>query len=459
LNRILDDKAVAKRFDQKHWQAVFPELRSLFRNLRDVARFLGGFAFHVSLFRRANSFEVNPVDLIAVEALRLFEPGVYAKTRGAKGVLTSAGSAFGSRRDTKPDQAVVQAIIDAASAPRKEAIRGLIKELFPVVSGLFGGPAYGQGYSESWFRGSRVCHEQVFDRYFLLALPANDVSQADLDYLLDNSGDQAAVSDRLMQHAGAGQIEAVLDRLEAYKEQLPRSSIVPFITAIMNVGDLLPARAAGLFVIGADMHATRFVHWALKSFADPKDRAAAFREACLQSSGIVIPLRTVVDQEAKEKSEDHPERYFLSDEDIGVCKQALLARIRSRALLDLERIPFLPWVLYRWKTWGTPSEVEDWVAGLMKRASGVTTLLVQFMNKSTSTPVGGGAVTTHYSIRLSSLREFTGVELVEAALSQLDDRSVGEEQRAAIDAFHKALRREKAGKPEDDWPRDEDDED
>src|SRR5690606_9817065 len=124
-----------------------------------------------------------------------------------------------------------------------------------------GGEQSSDGLADEWFRALRACHENVFDRYFLLALPQNDVSQADLDYLLENSENSEVVSTRLRQHLENGQIEVILDRLEAYKQSLPPGNIEPFLAAIMDVGDMLPEGVPSIFNISPEMHASRIIHW------------------------------------------------------------------------------------------------------------------------------------------------------------------------------------------------------
>src|SRR5205823_5756119 len=88
LDELLEDRAVGQRFNQQRWDNIFISgLRPYFETLRDVHRFLATLAFHVALFRNSTSFEVNPIDLIALEVLRVFEPEVYHRLPEAKSVL------------------------------------------------------------------------------------------------------------------------------------------------------------------------------------------------------------------------------------------------------------------------------------------------------------------------------------------------------------------------------------
>jgi hypothetical protein len=48
-----------------------------FNNLRDIKRFLGVFEFYFSMHLNQGTLEVNPIDLIVVEALRMFDHDAF----------------------------------------------------------------------------------------------------------------------------------------------------------------------------------------------------------------------------------------------------------------------------------------------------------------------------------------------------------------------------------------------
>jgi predicted KAP-like P-loop ATPase len=89
LDNHLDESPASKHWDKHRWRDLYPDgIAGYFKNLRHVYRFLASFAFHVQHHRSENSIEVNPVDLIGLETLRVFEPSVYERMPGAKAVLT-----------------------------------------------------------------------------------------------------------------------------------------------------------------------------------------------------------------------------------------------------------------------------------------------------------------------------------------------------------------------------------
>ena len=97
LDSLLSVGTVSARFSQKRWGNIFfSSLGPYFRTLRDVNRFISTLAFQFSSFSTDGAFEVNPVDLIALEVIRLYEPEVYRAVQSNKDILTA------TRRPEKP---------------------------------------------------------------------------------------------------------------------------------------------------------------------------------------------------------------------------------------------------------------------------------------------------------------------------------------------------------------------
>jgi predicted KAP-like P-loop ATPase len=79
----------SEKFNKGRWGNLFVgALKPYFTNLRKINRFLSTLSFHFALFRSQDSFEVNPVDLIGIETLRVFEPGVYQALAHNKAAFT-----------------------------------------------------------------------------------------------------------------------------------------------------------------------------------------------------------------------------------------------------------------------------------------------------------------------------------------------------------------------------------
>lgn len=93
LDKIIEQDAYASKvFDSGRWGNLFQgSLNAYFDNLRSVYRFTSTLSFHFTLHKGKSAFEVNPVDLIAIECLRVFEPDVYKEIARLKDTFTKNG--------------------------------------------------------------------------------------------------------------------------------------------------------------------------------------------------------------------------------------------------------------------------------------------------------------------------------------------------------------------------------
>ena len=154
--------------------------------------------------------------------------------------------------------------LTSAAHEESKAHAEMIKQLFPKVS---------TGNEEQYYRDLRVCHQDVFDRYFLLSIPEGDISQADLDSLLvASTGDRDKLVSRFNELRERGLLAVVLDRLEAYKQKVSLADAVPFIAALFDIGDDLPEGAICKASGGRETVAPR-IQWYTAVECTPRSRA------------------------------------------------------------------------------------------------------------------------------------------------------------------------------------------
>lgn len=461
LDEFLKDEKVRKHFDKKRWGNLFlGGLRQYFQTLRDVYRYLAMLSFHVSLFRGTGSFEVNPIDLIALEVLRVFEPTVYQKLPDAKVELTDIqGRRSRSTASETQMKEKMQALVSLASEENRSQVQEMIKQLFPPAEWVFGGTGYGSGFEERWFREQRACHPDVFDRYFHLTIPQGDISQAELDRILSLVGDREGLVAELRSLNEHQLLGIALDRLEAYKEKLDINHAVPFITALFDIGDEFPEERGGVFSswFSAEMHASRIIHWFLKKEQDPGKRGQILKEAMRASSGLYLPIMIVLHEATEEKRKKDPDAYLVTDADLKELQQICLQKIEETASSGkLVKHPHVAGILYRWREWGTPEKPKQWAQKLIESTDGVIAFLTACLSRSTSQGIGDYVSEEHWRINLKTVEEFVSVDALEKIVARVSLDAQPEKAQKAIKAFQRAIKRRREGKPDDDhWDHDE----
>ncbi|NOT57438.1 MAG: AAA family ATPase, partial [Deltaproteobacteria bacterium] len=456
LEKLLGDETVRQRFNQQRWGNIFiPGLRPYLETLRDVHRFLATLSFHVALFRNSGSFEVNPIDLIALEVMRVFEPAVYHGLPEAKSALTEQrGRGLHGRGADDITRRVVESLVEQASEANRPQVREILKQLFPPTQWVFGGPGYGPGSEERWYRDLRVCHPDVFDRYFHFTIPEGDISQAELDRLLSLLSDREGLVAEFRALGQRGLLSVTLDRIEAYKEEIDLQHAVPFITALFDIGDELPDEPTGFFSIGPDMHAVRIIHWYLKREKDTAERSRLLKEAMKASSGIYLPVKdTSFEDHRKAESQIDPDSFLMAEADVKDMRQICIEKIQHAAKSGaLKTHPKMAYLLSQWWKWASPEEPRRWIEGLIESEDGFLAFLTSFLQRSTSQGVGDYVTRISWHIHLKDLENFVSAEDLENKVKELSPVNLGERKQKAVGAVQEALRRRQKGENDEDWP-------
>lgn len=456
LDELLALEGVSERWDRQRWARLFVDgLRPFFENLRDVRRFSATLAFQVSLLRRLETLEVNPVDLIGIEVLRVFEPSVYRALPSAKAALTSHprdGALFGNG-DQNQRKGTIEALVERVETSHREAVIEILKELFPPAAWAFGGHSY-TGSEEQWLRALRICHPDAFDRYFLLELSQRDISQGELDRLLSRAGNREAFVQDLLALRDRGLLEVTLERLEAYKQQIDLTHAVPLVTALFDIGDELSDEPDDFFGISPAMHAVRIIHWYLKQEPDARARAAILKEAVNSTSGVFLPVMKVSIEDSRDEREREPDTSLVEDEELVELRRLCVEKMRQAAESSrLRDHPRLKYLLFRWKEWATAEEVSTWVDGLIQSRDGLMDFLEKSLHRVRSVGTGQYLPEDRYEMRLKEIEEFIPVDVVSRRMANADLSDLSEEERQAVEAFERALQRRAEGRSDEDWDR------
>jgi hypothetical protein len=289
LNELLSGPQMEKRFSNGYWGSVFPHLFPLFRNLRDLNRFLGALAFHIQLFLNGDTFEVNPIDLIALEAIRLFEPEVYRQIPSEKEVLT-AFPRWTHQKHEEDDKQRIEHLLSLASEANRDSVRQLLAEIFPPSNLRKGLRIQGGDVESRWFQQLRVCSYQTFDRYFQFATPVGDVSQADIDDMIAHMGDTAALRRIFDRLAELDLIDVMLSRVASLQETLPLGHAATFLSALYEI--TFPVRRHSLFETSARDRVRSITYWYLGRVSEP-DRLKVMTDALQSTKGIAAAIPTV----------------------------------------------------------------------------------------------------------------------------------------------------------------------
>jgi predicted KAP-like P-loop ATPase len=252
-------------------------------------------------------------------------------------------------------------------------------------------------------------------------------------------------------------LEVALDRLEAYKQKLDLNHAEAFVTAIFDIGDELRANRRGFFEMQPEMHATRIVHWYLKQEKEPAKRDEILKKTMQLTSGLYLPVMKTSLEDSKQERTQDPDAFLVTQDALEDLRKICLEKIRIAAENGkLRDHPRMLYILYRWKEWASPEEPKKWAENLVNSKDGLLCFLKGCVQEDMVHGDEDYAARTYRYMRLKSVEDFVAPELVEERIKQLSLDGLTENEKEAVRAFQRALKRRRDGKSDDDWGREED---
>ena len=210
--------------------------------------------------------QVNVVDLMLIEGIRVFYPRLYEAIRDNPSVflqralgLSDWESAIGSEVNTaqrKRDSEVISAAFTGLSTLQRHAAESLLEELFPLVKRLLkDGVSEDTKYTaDEWDKNRRITSATHFSRYFLYSAPRSDIEDISIEvfvsrlpmHTLKESVDilNQLAAKRSPYHGVSG-INHMITKLELMSDRLSIGAAEQLVLALASCSKFLGANARG----------------------------------------------------------------------------------------------------------------------------------------------------------------------------------------------------------------------
>ena len=272
LEEALKDQE-AGPFERERWVDVFAEtVRPLIRNIRDVRRYVVAVRAAVAELGHG----VALVDVLALEALRVFLPDTFRLLTNMIAELTSPSGAITGAVDPPSAKTAMEILIESA-APHGAVARSLIRRVFPAAERhLPQGSHYGAEWSSTWLRARRVAHPDLLRLY--LERVAGDSLQAfsTAERIVGQLGDAANLAKEFADLDPA-QRSAVITALETWEDEFAADVVVPASIGLLNLLPDVAEGGGGMFALRPDLVVGRVVLRLLRRLPDAVAVASAVR--------------------------------------------------------------------------------------------------------------------------------------------------------------------------------------
>ena len=386
LERIIFGGPKKPFFDQDRWRNLFHDhLWQYFRSLRDIKRFSSSFEFYYNRHLNQGVLEVDAVDLVAVEVLRVFDNEAYRKlSRSLFSVRQPVLDLYGDKGQ-RHEQFNIKMEDIAAHLERenqRERLKLLLLSLFPQA-GEYGGS---EDAATEWHRRSRICDEKSFHRYFELNLDTSQATQYDLDAILRNAEDRSKTVELLRAAIENETIDSLLIRIFYGREDIPLDYMSAFVTALFDIGDELPERGRDEYSTSCTNLCNKIIYHRLNH----EDRNIVHKillDAHRNTNGFFLPIQHL-SLEVKETRNDGnriPKELLITEENLSTFYEINLNKIGEKAkdgsLLEHRKCDN---IIYWWAEWDAGNLASQWVQETAADPTLALRLLVNFLGESRS---------------------------------------------------------------------------
>jgi predicted KAP-like P-loop ATPase len=388
--------------------------------------------------------EVNIIDFLVIEALRIFVPEVYHSIKRNKLIFTSVGDKEDS---TEIKESFEKLISNSDEKIPRDAILGVCKELFPKVKRAYTNIGYSDEQLLLWRRELRVCSPEMFDRYFLLSVPEIDVSETEVQHILSKAAGFGEFIEQLLSLYGEGRLRSFLRKMIDRFEEIPEENIPKIVHALIDLGDRVEEDSSGLFDSGSHGDIDEVIRRLLRRVPSTLERAEIIRTAIEQTQGIYYPMRIVgfYEHEIKRYKEGFTlEEPSFDEGSINTLRGLCLEKVRKAAKSGmLQSTQKLGHILVYWQRWSESDDAKKYAMDLAETPRGAVTVLTGFLTRSWSFSFGDYVARQEWRIPLDTIAQFVDVEFLSRKIDELENdeyEKLSDKEKIAIESFRKQVR-------------------
>lgn len=209
---------------------IYPKvIMPLLSNLRDLKRY----AISTKLTIKSLGAQVDLVDLLAMEALRVLRPRIFQRLLKLRYELTEAYNFMG-RKDEQSKETIIHKLLEAF--PDDEAvIKSLLDYVFPAALS-----AHEPGHLGSWRTAHRMADIEFLNVYFDRVAPDQLVAFRHSEHAFSFLNNRSALKKYLIESVSPEMLEDVIFGFISLEEMFTDDMTVPGSITLLNLIGVVP---------------------------------------------------------------------------------------------------------------------------------------------------------------------------------------------------------------------------
>lgn len=262
LNKILMDelKSISHDFTEEQnsifaientkWSYVYNAIISNLTTIREIKRYINAVKFKISQYINKGVLEINLIDFLAIEFIRLKFPEYYDFIRENKlWFITSRESLEYQipNKKEKYDKWFAESLKESYTENDKDCLDCILAQIFPAIRYCSKDVSSILAPTTSYINDKycSIASEKYFDVYFnhVPGIPKNDCSNYDVQLIKSLSDNYEELIKTFRQYIKDGKILSLLQLLESNSLSgsfIEEKNFIPYFSALFDITEELP---------------------------------------------------------------------------------------------------------------------------------------------------------------------------------------------------------------------------
>jgi predicted KAP-like P-loop ATPase len=413
LDKILNGLNV-KNFDKDQWSelCIYGYL-DLFLSLRDVKQYINSLKITLPIVYK----EVNIVDFLGLEAIRVFLPGIFQQIGKNPSLFLYEDTIW--KKDTQHLNKYIEKLDEIYSIDGREfseVAKKILLFLFPKLRTVSDGfPTLKQNPKDD---SKRICLREYFQNYYLLGIPYDEISQDEFENFIQSLSNFQDLENDLAYFIKINKHRKLIHKLRVYKDTLNSVQLQNGIKVFMELLSTIPDEYTDVFDIGSDTEQEFLIYFMLEKL-NSEERYLLF-QSIIQSSKYLSAIVSML-AFLSPRNANAQQTPIFNDDQIGILSELTLEKIILYSDHDsiFEEKNF-PSILYYWRKW---EKTQEHLKIFLIRVEKEEKILLKFVNcfikeinTQNSEYVDGGS---NKILDMDSLTKYISLERLQELLSNI----------------------------------------
>lgn len=408
--------------DKARWsEVVYSGFPKLFSNIRDLKRYSNSLKLNYSIIGK---HEVNPLDFIVLEAIRVFTPDFFEAIHNNKWIFTGGSHIYYiADRDAERKKEAYTKIVNKCFKNKKDesTVLGFIKKIFPKLAFNSG---FGANIEESWRGEKRASSSKKFDTYFQLSVPSTEMSEQEFESMIEevNSMELPAAIEYFGKFESKEKfsdfIQKTHDRFDSYQAIYPTFFNNVSIGLFLLISGLDSLKDTFSEVLSIETQLQRLCFRILQTKDTSEDKYKFIK--LLFSYGFSPAKKVYLLRYLKREKAGSAEGLATLKEALEMVilklKPELLEMINNDSLKTIDNGTHLIWGL---REWGEIEEITKYLNKLAKDKDDVFVVLEWFKTDVSSSSKG-----SYNQINKESFKDTVDVEIIDRTIKSINPKNL-----------------------------------